>query len=469
MIKSIDNLFGIDGNFKLNSYRDIFQRSIKSKSIKSLVVYDEKKTSLEYIKKGYTHCDYDDCLNIDDIENYEISTSCREIEFLSKINQISIDKISRSNIKSIEFSGKLDLVEGRLPLNIRSIKSKRHIDESRLPLNLKKLTYPYIDSENAIDALQLPRSLTSLSCLGAPNHQIDIRSLPPNLKRLTYYNSITDTPSSARLPLGLTNVSISSHWLKYIADLKSIEILQIKILDEHRIKPGDIPSCVTHLILSNRTSYKTITTDIIPKKVKYLRINGEFEFQANIFTEFQQLETLDITTLYNNNLVLGNLPESLTDLSLPYNSIDYPLDQYVTLPSGLQRLDLGGYKGEIPEMPSSLKTLRVRENTAEQPVTIPSSVETIHFRKVAERGKAVTGGKEDWPSSLTSISTSGTLPLQLSKSINRVTYYPGICRYTIQRLNETSFLVYGLTGTRFVAFISNWETIRNLLHSLDDK
>ncbi|EFA75150.1 hypothetical protein PPL_11224 [Heterostelium album PN500] len=453
--------------FTLNSFRELLHRGVDAKPIKSILVCN--KDYFKNIKSISTTTYYDDYIPIEDIENYVISESCTDITFISHIiNQIAIDKISKSNIKTVVF--RTDSFEfgnhQRLPLNISTIILHRSIDESLLPLNLKKLVLGCSPPPRAIDAAKLPRSLEHLYIEGRHDDPVDVGAFPPNLKFLHYINYY-ESPLNVQLPQSLTHVSITNIWLPHISNLKSIKRLEIDLVDDFPILSVDIPSSVTQLIYATTNIEFFVTPFIIPRNIKYLRLAGQCRYEPNIFAQFDRLKTLEVISNEKTELVIGELPESLTTLTLPYQ-IDMPLEQYVKLPPRLENLYIHGYKGVISYMPTTVKTIELRQNTFKYPVIIPPSVETVYFQYWNEND-TVDIRSDDWPPSLTSMSTNDILPFQLPKSITSVNLFKieSSFNFFIQRLNETTFLVHGARNSNLVFFISNWDTIRILLPKLN--
>ncbi|EFA75318.1 hypothetical protein PPL_11394 [Heterostelium album PN500] len=390
-----------------------------------------------------------------DLECRQIEPSYTKMISDTNMNDRALKKISQSNIYSLKvISTSMSTARIKTLSNIKEITSPNRIKESYLPERLEKLKYT--NPIGTLDVPQLPRTLKVLKVHGI-TQQIDVGTFPPNLEGLVFVSdtkSLESSDTTAQLPLTLKNVSISTCWLQNIRDLKSIETLSLVAVDGYSIKAGDIPSYITHLTLLNPGTPKTITPELIPKDIKYLKLESKIKFKTNFFSGFEQLETLDLSLLEDYSSNIGELPRNLVKLCLP-NNLSKPINQIMALPDSLQHLDMNNhYKHKVIGLPQSLKSIVLGNNSIIQPRSIPRSVETVYFTNDC---KLII--PEEWPPSTRSIYINDAIvPTYIPKTVNTITFNIDSNKsnhrtFHLRRLSEKSFIVYATNTPKFIAFI----------------
>ncbi|EFA75807.1 hypothetical protein PPL_10862 [Heterostelium album PN500] len=233
--------------------------------------------------------------------------------FQSRLDQILIPSESIVDYPR----NQLPLKHDRLPLNIKEIISYYPIRQHILPLALERLEiqltneiYQKID----IDVSLLPRSLKALHLFGIqPFQPIDINKLPPSLEEFKCQTvNGNDMIHTTQLPSTLKILELS-HCVQFLKHLQSLHTLHLHITNSSDTwEIGDIPESVTHLTIESNT-IKFIVKEMLPSKLKYLKLIHYFEFKKNIFSEFRHLETLDLSMLSRKDLAFDKLPDQLKE------------------------------------------------------------------------------------------------------------------------------------------------------------
>ncbi|EFA75414.1 substrate adhesion molecule [Heterostelium album PN500] len=434
--------------FTMNSYREQYKRSLDLKSDCTLNIrFYTNDPSIIIVYGVHTSNLYNDSILQG---NADIPPSFSRIKFANSIElgDRLIAKLAKSNLSSIHFCSNVLYTDSkiRLPSNIKEIITKCYISESwLLPLELERYSVSIPSNTRVVvtvETSELPRTLRvfKTSVLSHFN-AVDIGSFPPNLEELHLFAE-KDQPSddTTQLPSTLKHLSISTSWLKNIRDLKSIETLKLIYRNGVSLRQDDIPSYITHLTLCNHGMEKSITKELIPKNIKYLKLEYKICFKSDVFSTFEQLETLDLTELAidNESLEIGELPDSLINLYLP-KQFNQPIKRCMALPVNLQHLSLGEvFSGKVVGLPTSLKSISICGTSMLTPTSFPKSIESINignYSKVIEPNQ--------WPPSLRSLTLASSF-----MEVNDLNFFPlSVTSLTIsdsdkhfRRLSDKSFL-----------------------------
>ncbi|EFA75340.1 hypothetical protein PPL_11416 [Heterostelium album PN500] len=450
--------------FKLNSFKDQFQRSLESDKDCTLLIHqseDKDRKNTNYLILSYGKQIIDDSIKLVDFEQYEIKSSYKKIILASDVNTLinknMIDKIGKSNVQSLFVMGMCGF-EVQLPSNIKDIESRNYIEEKYYPNELERLVY---HDRCEVNTKQLPSTLKVLKI-----EEDDFISLPPNLEDLTldfdYRRAQFTKPNESVFPSTIKRLQISTKWLDNIKHMTSIETLIVSALSSP-ILPGSIPSSVTHLTLKYGRELGIvriklpIIAEIFPENIKYLKLEGDISFESDLFSTMNHLETLDLTTLVTTGfgeINVGELPSSLINLYMP-STFNGAIRKSVVFPKNLQHLDLGiGFRGKVVAMPKSIKSLALGTHSEITPTSIPQLVETIYFRSICR----LTFLKE-WPTVTTSITIetdtfSYYLPYMIPDTLTTIKVKLSDITYSIRRLTSTSLLVFGVSQRNLTIYLT---------------
>ncbi|EFA75416.1 hypothetical protein PPL_11495 [Heterostelium album PN500] len=271
----------------MNSYKEQFQRSLDAKQDCTLrITYPIYAISNLYQTTKPSDM-WDDFILIDNFQLYDIPPSFSRIKFVEgiELEDWLIEKLAKSNLRSIHINSWVghSRTEMGLPSNIKEIISSCHLPKPSLfPLELERyeLISWYTKFSISVVTSELPRTLRVFkTSLLRHFNAVDIGSFPPNLEELHLFAE-KDQPSddTTQLPSTLKHLSISTSWLKNICDLKSIETLKLIYRNDVSLRQDDIPSYITHLTLCNHGMEKSFTKELIPKNIKYLKLEYNILF-----------------------------------------------------------------------------------------------------------------------------------------------------------------------------------------------
>ncbi|EFA80079.1 hypothetical protein PPL_06901 [Heterostelium album PN500] len=453
--------------FKLNSYKELFQRSLGNNTNQKHLVLVAETTGIKEYSDYFSFLDYSEpfLYTVDTINTFYIRNE--HIDMLRNINAYSF-----CTSHNCQFQDNI-----RFPPNIKEIKITNRINESMFPQELECLEM-YIPIE--LDVTKLPRTLKVLKINGLGSLTIDYESLPPNLEEFLYCAMRRQplTPRATRLPSTLKIVSISNHQLPYIRHLISIHTLSVVIINSS-IKTGDIPESVTYLSLSNIGTIETpIIRDMIPSGIKNLRFIRNFSFDLQSFATLQHLETLDLSghNVEGSN-VFGVLPTSLINISLPLE-VNFQFDSLIAscnqLPN-LKFIDFGGFSNDGDQRlnNTSIRSIKLHHTTKITVQTIPKSVEIIDFSNYQLKVEP-----EVWPSSIQSITVNiefidandnlMNIPSNISEIIIRSDFHNTNKHYKFnaRKLDQQFILLFGNNLLNINSAILNINSLSNYIKNV---
>ncbi|EFA80082.1 hypothetical protein PPL_06904 [Heterostelium album PN500] len=242
--------------FTMNSYRNIFIKSIDQKIYKDTLFITQDIID-------------DTHQNNESFKDFDIPKSFVKLECLAwfDLNEFSVDKLSKSNVKSIRFfPDRQDEFRNDicLPSNIESLYFPFSINLSILPLDLKKLEI-IIELESKIDFSLLPRSLKVLKITGGTFKK---GQLPPNLVKFSHRLSTYEEKDMVLFPSTLKQLRISTNCLENINLFQSLRTLNLKIPRRSTLEFGMFPENLTHLKINNVYVHLQIKREMIPPNIK---------------------------------------------------------------------------------------------------------------------------------------------------------------------------------------------------------
>ncbi|EFA80080.1 hypothetical protein PPL_06902 [Heterostelium album PN500] len=459
----------INRTFKLNSYKELFQRSLNNNTNQKhlvIITYTSDYSSFLHHFKPYT---------VDFIKALDIRND--HIQILKSSNASTF-----CTLHSCQFQDNI-----RFPPSIKEIKTSGCINLSFLPQELEYLEMSLgVDYERSkLDISLLPRTLKVLKINGFESIMFDYESLPPNLEEFLYYAKSKQplTPNNRQLPPTLKIVSISNHQLPYIKHLTSLHTLSVALLHKSVINVGDIPESVTDLTFNNFSSEPSmISRDIIPPNIKHLCLKRTLKIlsdsqSTHIFTALLYLETLDLSMLdTRSSHDFGVLPTSLINISLPYDT-KFNFDSLIAncnqLPN-LKFIDYGGFRsdGDLRLNNTSIRSVKLNHTTRITGQTIPKSVEIIDFSNYR-----LLVGQDAWPSSIQSITVdiefidANDNLMNIPSSINNIiikflspTYKH--CTFNTRRLDQQFILLYANNLYNINSAILNINSLSNYIKNV---
>ncbi|EFA80089.1 hypothetical protein PPL_06911 [Heterostelium album PN500] len=452
-------------DFTLNSYRDIFHRSLDHKSNCTLVITSNNEIQQA---KSFLLC-YDYILTIEN----DIPESIINIYFTTwEIDANFIEKLSQSNVYCINLTQsqhcpiESEFNSIRFPSNIKEIHLFCPFKPNLLPPELEKLEIQTFSF--SFDVSLLPRSLKSLKFVGS-QVSIDLEALPPFLEDLSYSIPNTEEPETKRYPSSLKVLDVTVFQVKDFQYLTALHTLNLCVNDSASVDfQCGIPESVTHLTISSAYSI-TIRRENLPPNLKYLKLRDKVTFDQYTFSQLEQLETLDISGLLTDiGTNFQPLPSKIKKLCLP--NYFFKMTNCKILPRSLEYLDVGGAYLSIKGAPKdSLKTLCIGQYTDISHSRIPKSVETIDFKE-----RHLMMPPDMWPPSVKSILVTSKSEgnnhlkfLNIPKSITSITIRQtqGLgMKFLVRRLSDQSFLLLGINEFFLKATFLNTKNYENYFY-----
>ncbi|EFA75341.1 hypothetical protein PPL_11417 [Heterostelium album PN500] len=266
----------------------------------------------------------------------------------------------------------------------------------------------------------------------------DYEPLPSNITEIISYSDI----KMSHLPLQLERLAYTGkiHQKVQISQLpQSLKFLSLP--KGQSCSNEAFPSNLEVLRVYNIVKESSIIE--LPATLKHLKTTGYWLKKIHSLTLLQSLKL----KVDNNTVFMpGDIPQSVTRLKLSKVYGDLKSIRSNDIPKGVKYIKLFG------------------RNWNGDPTSIPSTVENIGMRP----GCVLSGALPPTIKSM-NIEIDGdkfNLENHYFATTNTIIVKQEEHTYTIKRLGESTFLVYGVAGDRFIAVISDWSNILSKLSKL---
>ena len=239
-----------------------------------------------------------------------------------------------------------------------------------LPDGLISLTFGK-SFNHAIEAAALPQSLESLTLGDRYNHPILADTLPSHLTHLKFGAEFAQTIVDNVLPQSLTMLHLSRGFQQPLSQqLLPFALKRLTVIGPFNAKlvAETLPTSLTALTL-NTYFNRPILPHTLPRSLRTLRLGGRFDQPLSTVCFPPDLRRLELEGEFNQELVKGDLPQSITHLSLCVHAYSHYLSAAV-LPRNLLFLQLPPfYKRTIRHshmFPSSITQLMIAQQNPSQ-------------------------------------------------------------------------------------------------------